>query len=447
MMLALFLLAGCNGNNADKTAEGNNKKEFYDLYNSTLTYYKLGESNAMLDYAKEMLLYAQSLNNDSFEVVSYKMVGNCYYLLNDHISAINYYFTGIQLCENRPALTHLLPELYNNIGFNYSKLGVQDKALEYLKKAEDIASKSEAKSINVYILENLAETYLSLERPIPALHYLDLATKLNEKFKDKYIQASICLDYGNAYYKLFLQNHSADELALSKYYFENAIAISDATRDFKHFSNSTLEYGNFFFKQGLFDSALIFTKRSLDTAIRYNYKDNVVGGANLLQKVYAAQGNEHQAYVSSLLGKKITDSMLSVNNINQLLALTFNEEVREKDAAAKEKENQEQRIRHIESLLIAIILITLATGYLIIARKIRTKPKVIVYIGSIGLLIMFEFINLLVHPLVETYTNHSTPGMLLVLVLIAAILIPIHHRLERFVEAHIEKNHQRSSGA
>lgn len=46
---------------------------------------------------------------------------------------------------------------------------------------------------------------------------------------------------------------------------------------------------------------------------------------------------------------------------------------------------------------------------------------------------MFEFVNLFLHPLLGDLTNHSPLLMLGILVLIAALLIPLHHRIEHWI--------------
>ena len=55
--------------------------------------------------------------------------------------------------------------------------------------------------------------------------------------------------------------------------------------------------------------------------------------------------------------------------------------------------------------------------------------------------LVFEFLNLLVHPYLEKITHHSPLLMLLSLVALAAMLIPLHHKLEHWaVNKLIEKN-------
>ena len=62
-------------------------------------------------------------------------------------------------------------------------------------------------------------------------------------------------------------------------------------------------------------------------------------------------------------------------------------------------------------------------------------------VGVIGLLIVFEFINLVIHPYLVNFTNDSPLLMLLILVLIAAVIVPMHHKLEQWVKHRlVEKN-------
>ena len=57
--------------------------------------------------------------------------------------------------------------------------------------------------------------------------------------------------------------------------------------------------------------------------------------------------------------------------------------------------------------------------------------------------LVFEFLNLLLHPFLERITHHSPVLMLLSLVCIAALLVPLHHKLEHLaVHKLVEKNKQ-----
>lgn len=67
--------------------------------------------------------------------------------------------------------------------------------------------------------------------------------------------------------------------------------------------------------------------------------------------------------------------------------------------------------------------------------------KLVGFLSVVALLVVFEFINLLVHPFLEKFTHHSPVLMLFALVSIAAILVPMHHRIEKWATIKlVEKN-------
>ncbi|MBL0007083.1 MAG: hypothetical protein IPP25_07825 [Saprospiraceae bacterium] len=57
------------------------------------------------------------------------------------------------------------------------------------------------------------------------------------------------------------------------------------------------------------------------------------------------------------------------------------------------------------------------------------------------MLMVFEFLNLVLHPFLGNITNHTPALMLLGLVCIAGLLVPLHHKLEKWAtEKLVEKN-------
>lgn len=61
--------------------------------------------------------------------------------------------------------------------------------------------------------------------------------------------------------------------------------------------------------------------------------------------------------------------------------------------------------------------------------------------GLFGLLMLFEFISLFLHPYIEALTHHTPIYMLLILVGIAAIILPLHHKLEHLVKEKLVHGH------
>ena len=79
---------------------------------------------------------------------------------------------------------------------------------------------------------------------------------------------------------------------------------------------------------------------------------------------------------------------------------------------------------------------------MVISRSIITHAKLIEFLGVLALLLVFEFVNLLLHPFLEKKTDHSPSLMLLALVCIAAVLIPLHHRIEKWATSRLIENNK-----
>ena len=62
--------------------------------------------------------------------------------------------------------------------------------------------------------------------------------------------------------------------------------------------------------------------------------------------------------------------------------------------------------------------------------------------GIISLLFLFEFLTLLLHPLVKELTHHIPILELLIFVSVAALLVPAHHRLEQILLKRLTTNNE-----
>jgi hypothetical protein len=54
-------------------------------------------------------------------------------------------------------------------------------------------------------------------------------------------------------------------------------------------------------------------------------------------------------------------------------------------------------------------------------------------LGVLSLLFFFEYLTLLLHPTVSDITNHNPILEILIFVVLASILIPLHHRAEHWL--------------
>ena len=123
--------------------------------------------------------------------------------------------------------------------------------------------------------------------------------------------------------------------------------------------------------------------------------------------------------------------------------LTINEQERQKAIAEKQKQEEEQRKENIQYAIIALGLVISIMLFLLLSRCIIANERLIKLLGVLSLLILFEFLNLVLHPFLQKITNNTPVLMLMALVAIAAILVPLHHRLEQWAtHGLVEKNKQ-----
>jgi hypothetical protein len=135
------------------------------------------------------------------------------------------------------------------------------------------------------------------------------------------------------------------------------------------------------------------------------------------------------------------DSLLSLEKVKNIEALTFQEQLRQQEADAAKVKVEEERQQNIQYALIALGIIILITLFLLLSTTVVANEKHISFFAILGLLIVFEFINLLIHPWLASFTHESPVIMLLALVIIASLLIPLHHKMEHWIkEKMIEKN-------
>ncbi len=129
------------------------------------------------------------------------------------------------------------------------------------------------------------------------------------------------------------------------------------------------------------------------------------------------------------------------NNEIKYKNLSFAQLIKENEEQVNLSAAEEERKHNIQYALIALGIIVLVTLYLALSRSFITNTNLIKFFGVIALLIVFEFLNLLLHPFLERVTHHSPVLMLLALVCIAALLVPLHHKLEKWATTKlVEKN-------
>jgi hypothetical protein len=120
--------------------------------------------------------------------------------------------------------------------------------------------------------------------------------------------------------------------------------------------------------------------------------------------------------------------------LRDISLLAVEENIRQEKIKTEIIKAEEKKIRHLKLGLIAIFIPIFSTTVYLISRRKKKNIKLITMLGLTSLLMLFEYITMLIHPIIEKITNHDVVIMYLVLLSIAALLAPLHHKLEAVVK-------------
>lgn len=231
------------------------------------------------------------------------------------------------------------------------------------------------------------------------------------------------------------------EPELVNYYYLKAIRYSDSLNLQGIITRTPIRYGRYLMGQGKYNEAKNYGIKEFTVARKNHFKDVVISAAGLLYDLYDKQNNKDSAYYYLKVKNLYQDSLATEQKAHQLQGLIINQQLKESEQQARAERDAEQRQKNIEYAIIAVGLVAFVILFLLVSRSIIVNPRVIEIVGAIGLLIVFEFINLVIHPYLAEFTRDSPLPMLLILVVIAAVIVPLHHRLEHWVKHRlVEKN-------
>ena len=126
----------------------------------------------------------------------------------------------------------------------------------------------------------------------------------------------------------------------------------------------------------------------------------------------------------------------------KIQTLTFNEQLRQMEIAEQKRKDVQARKRNLELMGIAIFIPMFFFLVLLLGRR-KVKSRTVEFLGILSLLFVFEFIVLSAHPYIGRWTHESPIWMLLILVAIAAVLIPLHHKSETWIKRKLARSPKR----
>ena len=379
--------------------------------------------------AQKLLKYSYTNKDKISEALSLNEISYFYMASNKSSEGLAICLKALKIAE-KVENEKLIGYINAKLSFFYEDFNT---SYSFLKKSLNIANRIKDDNLKLETYKKLSELFLQNNKINQSLQFTQKEYELTLKLKK--LQEIGYTYLGFAEIHRSLKNK---ELALS--YYNMAISYSKKVNSKRQLGWSYNFKSSFFLENNELDSAKVYAQKSIATFEKSVEKTGSLPSASILLNMYRKE-NIDSAFKYSEKLRIGTLSLLTANNPIDNLKLKLDEELRQKSITDKNEKLEEEKKQNLQYIFIAFGILTLIVLILLLSRSFITNTKLIKFFGVIGLLIVFEFLNLLLHPFLEKVTHHSPILMLVALVVIAALLVPLHHKVEHWATTKlIEKN-------
>ena len=372
------------------------------------------ETNSL---AKKEIAFGEKNNDKAFIAAGYYLYASMFFRVGDYLKGQEAIVKAATIVEKMPANENYVSMIFNFKGITENDM---NNRIAYLKKGIAICKDEFYKRILFY---NIANGYWENVQLDSALSYAQKSNELSLKYHDT-LSAYLPGLFGNIYLKLNQQD-------IAYAYYKKAIFLAKKSSSLRYYTVAYNAMIHYYTELGKMDSVLVYQKKLFDFVAPDAYPNKVVA-SKFLYEYYLKQGNKDSVIKYLLFNTTGNDSLNNLKKIEGLKQAKITEELRQRDIEQTQQENTESRNHDIQLAITAIVILSSIILFLLLSRSILVSHKLVEFLSVVVLLVVFEFINLLIHPLVERITHHSPVLMLMALVVIAALIVPLHHRLEHW---------------
>jgi len=224
-------------------------------------------------------------------------------------------------------------------------------------------------------------------------------------------------------------------------YFRLSIPNLKTAENDLNLSFAYLSMAELFEKTRQGDSALFYARTSFWLASEKKFTRELRDAGRFLTAYYRKVNKPDSAFFYLDLTKIANDSLINQQKNNQMQSLVFDEKIRQQEIVLSQLKSEKERKHNLQYAGITLGVITFLILFFALSHSIVVNERWVRFFGILALLLVFELINLFIHPYLAHATNDSPFLMLMALVCIAALLIPAHHRLENWITNRlVEKN-------
>lgn len=396
--------------------------------------YQFFKPDTSVQLAQQALLLAQRIKFTEGESRSLALLATSQYLLGNYPKALNNYMLKLKIEEKRRSPRNFASAL-NNIGLMYILLGEYSKALSYLYRADSTVEAAGGKAkedLKYSIIVNIGEAWYRMKMSDSASFYFKKSLALARQSGDNLSLGASMLGEANV---LALQQHNAAAL---QYYHSSFNYLNDGqNKDI--LCEVALGMAKVYENINRKDSANFFGNMSFSMAKKDGFLSRQLDAAQFLSQHFKKLNIYDSAFFYMEQSVDLKDSVKGQEKTKEAMIISSNEQLRQAELTEQKRRDKITRFQQLQLLVIAICIPLFFLMTLFISH-IRIHVRVIRFMGIISLLLLFEYLTLLLHPMVANFTHHIPVLELLIFVGMGAILIPLHHRLEHLLIAKLIKD-------
>jgi tetratricopeptide (TPR) repeat protein len=365
---------------------------------------------------------AQNIGYAEGKATALTLLGEALSLRGNYAEGIETSLKGVHEAE-KTNIKDVILYANTKLGVVYGNFGDYAEALKYYRKTINTSGGNEV------LFGLVGEAFNKLNILDSALEYCQKAYLLDLKNVDHWGLPYVNL--GDIHLKLMRYSMALE-------YYRTALALKPPTLDIVI---AQVGIATVYNDGGQRDSALWYAQQAAAAAKNNSYLMELISSYNLIKNLYKKEKKLDSAFVYQELILAARDSMYATEKINVIQNLKFNQQIKELEIEQLRQKNIQDRKNSLQLWAIGIGLVSFIILFFSLSSSIIVKEKFVSFFGIIALLLVFEFINLLSHPFVGDFTNHSPLWTFLIMVCIAALLVPTHHRIEKWITHQlVEKN-------
>ena len=298
-------------------------------------------------------------------------------------------------------------------------------AMSWYEKALLLADSLKFEPIKAMAYRSIVNNYLAANQPQKALSYFNEHPQLK--------QFLVAVNFGHfvdqSYGYIYTQLGNYDS---AKYYYAKVAPFFDQGVNSANQFSYYFQLGQLYKKTKEYDRSLEYLLKAQQLAEGMGQLETKRYVVTELDSIYQLKGDFKQAFVYASLGHAYKDSIDKLGKEKDLLQIEVADEQQRQERLDREKIEKKRKRDNIQYLLITLGIAGLFV-LMVMMGMFKVSVTTIKMVGFFTFLMFFEFIFLIFKKNIYAFTNGEPWKDLAFMILLAAILLPLHHWLEHKV--------------